>query len=99
QHRALPAFPTRRSSDLPRSRAMIAAGRPEAPAPITTTSAVLSHWTRACGAALTSRPPPARPVVPTVRAAPLMNFLRLGLKESFLDRKSTRLNSSHLGIS
>src|SRR5438477_6270810 len=59
-------------TDTPRSRAMIAAGRPEAPAPMMTTSAVLSH--RVCASAVT----PARAVAPTPMAVPsLMNRRRL----------------------
>src|SRR5206468_1204554 len=61
---------------------MMAAGRPEAPAPTMTTSAVWSQRIRLCGAALVSdTPAPVRAVTPTPSAAlSLMNFLRLTLK-------------------
>src|SRR5207244_12354808 len=69
-------------TEAPCSRAMMAAGRPEAPAPTMTTSAVWSHRIRLCGAALVSdTPAPVRAVTPTPSAAlSLMNFLRLTLK-------------------
>src|SRR5439155_17986243 len=89
--RALPSFPTRRSSDLACARAL--AGRRAADA------ARRAGRARGAAALATDRDAPAlralRPLPPALLRRPPHPHPLLGRR----DRKSTRLNSSHVAIS
>src|SRR5207253_11143428 len=85
-HRDLHSFPTRRSSDL--------TSTPSA------TFAQVPIRSRAVGTAPLLQPPPGTAaVLRTVRSPPLGRPSVGSAAGSFLDRKSTRLNSSHVAIS
>src|SRR5205814_9253443 len=90
----LHSFPTRRSSDLveqrPNHRRCVSvSGKMVVECPAHVFGSNDSTGTNAVGAQHRLDPPPERASVPR----------RVGRAEAHLDRKSTRLNSSHLGIS
>src|SRR5205814_9056756 len=82
------SFPTRRSSDLTSFRG---SGAPPVPSPAWPQSP--SPPASPPGAPTAGRPPPAPTATPPASGRSTSSF------PSTTDRKSTRLNSSHLGIS
>src|SRR5690606_42046814 len=94
--RALPSFPTRRSSDLAGGKAGVACALRATPAlPPVATQGSLKH---AESSALQQPAMPARQFLQRLIAA-LRQISNHAVDGARQDRKSTRLNSSHVKIS